>query len=94
MQEFHHICTSNFSLRLRQLYYQFLMPKRIDISISHIFNGIVRFFRVPRTHDIVSSATIPQAFDQSRLHEGFKNNAYPALVGMNSFCDILYRGAM
>ena len=30
MQEFNHICTSNFSLRLRQLYCQFLMPKRID----------------------------------------------------------------
>lgn len=44
MQKFNHLCTSNFPLRLRQLYYQFLMPKRINIAISHIFNSTVCFF--------------------------------------------------
>ena len=29
MQEFDHICASNFPPRLRQLYYQFLMPERV-----------------------------------------------------------------
>ena len=61
MQEFDHICASNFPPRLRQLYYQFLMPELIDISISHISNGTVCFFEVPRAHDIVSSAAIAQA---------------------------------
>jgi hypothetical protein len=41
MQKFNHICASNFSLRLRQRHNQLLMPGRIDILISHIFNGAV-----------------------------------------------------
>ena len=61
MQKFNHLCTSNFPLRLRQLYYQFLMPKRINISISHIFNGTVCFLGVPRAYNVVSSAATAQA---------------------------------
>lgn len=61
MQKFNHICTSNFLLSLSQLHHQFLMPERIYISISHISNGTVCFFGVPRAHNIVSSAAIAQA---------------------------------
>ena len=44
MQKLNHICASNLSLRLCQLYHQFLMPKHVNIPIPHISNGAVCLF--------------------------------------------------